>query len=215
MLKGVNEGILVTINDFEKDLKELEKKLEKTSFFTQGTDFLLLAKDKKYYKQLEKLLEGHGHNLYLTKRTTKKEEKVKTKETIILKKKIHSGQKVEIDGNVLLLGDLNYGAELVATGDVYIIGKARGNIHAGSSGDNSRVIIALGMEVSHLKIGDLIAQNSSCENIKTPARAYAVGKNIAIEELRIKSEIYESEIYESERKKSISSYFCLFKRSKK
>jgi septum site-determining protein MinC len=215
MLKGVGEGILITIKDFEKDLKDLKKRLEITSFFTQGTDFLLLEKDKKYYKSLEKLLEEYGHSLYLIKRTVKKEEKEKIKETIILKKKIHSGQKVEVDGNVLLLGDLNYGAELIATGDIYIIGKARGNIHAGSTGDNSRVIIALGMEVSHLKIGDLLAQNSSYENINTPARAYTVDKNIVIEELKIKSEIYENEVFESREKKSISSYFSFFKRSGK
>ncbi len=213
MLKGVAEGVLISIDDFEKDIEELKRRLETTSFFTEGTDFLLLAEDKSYYKEIEEILDNYGHNLYLIKRTSKKEEKEKIRETVILKEKIHSGQRVEIDGNILFLGDLSHGAELVATGDIYIMGKARGNIHAGSKTDKSREIIAMGMEVSHLKIGDILAQNSTEESIDSLARAYVADKNIVIEELKVKNKIYSDK--DSNEKKAISSYFSFFKKSKK
>lgn len=214
MLKGVAEGVLIRIDDFEKDIEDLKRRLETTSFFTRGTDFLLLAKDKEYYKSIEKILEEYGHNLYLIKRVGKKEEKKKIRETIILKEKIHGGQRIEVEGNILFLGDLNHGAELVATGDIYIMGKARGNIHAGSSGDNSREIIALGMEVSHFKIGDLLAQNSCEENIESLARAYVVDRNIVIEEFKTKNKIQEEDGFVPMNKRSLSSYFSFFKKTK-
>src|SRR5699024_12168663 len=46
---------------------------------------------------------------------------------------VRSGQVVDIEGDVLLIGDVNPGGTLQATGDIYILGKFYGIAHAGSN----------------------------------------------------------------------------------
>ncbi|MGN1401320.1 MAG: septum site-determining protein MinC [Bacillus sp. (in: firmicutes)] len=55
---------------------------------------------------------------------------------------IRSGQVLHTPGDILVIGDVNPGAEVKAAGSVYIIGAVKGNIHAGCSGDKEAVVAA-------------------------------------------------------------------------
>ena len=67
-----------------------------------------------------------------------------------------SGMVVHNDGNVVVLGDVNPGAEITATGDIVVFGKLRGLAHAGMKGASNATIIAVSIESARLKIGDLM-----------------------------------------------------------
>jgi septum formation inhibitor MinC len=73
---------------------------------------------------------------------------------------LRSGQKIESDHTVVIRGDVNSGAEVVAGGDIIILGTLRGIAHAGAFDDSGggRSIFALSMEPTQLRIGSLISR---------------------------------------------------------
>jgi len=76
---------------------------------------------------------------------------------LFLKKTIRSGTRIEFPGHVVVVGDVNPGAEIVAEGDVIVWGRVRGMIHAGSKGDREAVICALDLSATQLRIADEVS----------------------------------------------------------
>ncbi|MEW6283590.1 MAG: septum site-determining protein MinC, partial [Candidatus Eremiobacterota bacterium] len=74
--------------------------------------------------------------------------------TLLVRKTLRSGQKVIFAGNVVVMGDVNPGAEIEAEGDVLVLGTLRGRAHAGCSGRNESQVVALVMQPTQLRIGD-------------------------------------------------------------
>jgi septum site-determining protein MinC len=79
------------------------------------------------------------------------------KHALIFKETLRGGRSIQHDGNVLVIGDINPGSEVIAGGDVIVWGKVRGLVHAGAYGDNSAVICALDLNPTQLRIADQIA----------------------------------------------------------
>jgi septum site-determining protein MinC len=77
---------------------------------------------------------------------------------LVLRRTLRSGQAIHHAGHVVLIGDVNPGAEVVAGGDIVIWGKLRGTAHAGAMGDEEAMICALQLAPSQLRIGSLIAR---------------------------------------------------------
>jgi len=69
---------------------------------------------------------------------------------------LRSGQAISHSGSVVILGDVNAGAEVVAAGNVVVFGAIRGFVHAGSLGDESAFVCALSMLPIQLRIADKI-----------------------------------------------------------
>lgn len=69
-----------------------------------------------------------------------------------LEKTLRSGMRVEYDGNVVVVGDVNPGAEIVAAGDILIWGRLRGAVHAGASKKESASVSALEMKPTRVQI---------------------------------------------------------------
>lgn len=76
---------------------------------------------------------------------------------VMIRRTLRSGRTVHSRGHVIVYGDVNPGAQIIATGDIIIWGKLRGTVHAGAEGDLDAVICALDMSPNQLRIGDLIA----------------------------------------------------------
>ena len=77
-------------------------------------------------------------------------------EAVFLQRTLRSGHKVEYPGHIVVLGDVNPGAELVAGGNIIVWGKLRGVVHAGASGDTNAVVCSLDLYPSQLRIADKI-----------------------------------------------------------
>lgn len=73
--------------------------------------------------------------------------------TLLVKKTIRSGQRVRYGGNVVVMGDVNPGGEITATGDVLVLGTLRGIAHAGAGGDDSAIVAAVRLNPVQLRIG--------------------------------------------------------------
>lgn len=63
---------------------------------------------------------------------------------------------LEVDSSIVILGDVLNGAKVISKGNVIILGRLEGNVHAGMGGNNDAFVAALTMEPSKMKISDLI-----------------------------------------------------------
>lgn len=80
---------------------------------------------------------------------------------LFLDRTLRSGTRIEFAGHVVVMGDVNPGAEIVAEGNVVVWGRLRGMVHAGAKGDRDAVICALDFSPTQLRIADeasLVAQ---------------------------------------------------------
>ena len=76
-----------------------------------------------------------------------------------IKRTVRSGVRLEYEGNLVVLGDVNPGAEVVAGGDIVVWGKLRGTVHAGAMGNETAVVCALDLAPTQLRIAQHIARS--------------------------------------------------------
>ena len=88
---------------------------------------------------------------------------------LVVNRTLRGGQEVQSQGSVLILGNVNPGAQVIAGGSIDIRGTCRGIVHAGAYGDKSAFIIADHLMPVQIRIADVIAQ--SPEQYEKPERA--------------------------------------------
>ncbi|NCO74189.1 MAG: septum site-determining protein MinC [Cyanobacteria bacterium] len=79
-------------------------------------------------------------------------------EPLYLKTTIRSGVEIYHPSTVVVFGDVNPGATIIAKGDVFIWGTLRGIAHAGAMGNRAALIMALRLEPTQLRIAELVAR---------------------------------------------------------
>ncbi len=84
--------------------------------------------------------------------------------TLYFKKTIRSGQSISSDGNLIVIGDVNPGAEVIAKGDITVWGILGGIAHAGSEGNSQARIRALKMNAIQLRIAEVFARRPDGAN---------------------------------------------------
>ena len=71
---------------------------------------------------------------------------------------LRSGDHLEVEGSLLVLGDVNPGARVSAGGDVRVWGRLRGVAHAGTGGNAQARIVALQLRPLQLRIAAAVAR---------------------------------------------------------
>jgi len=97
--------------------------------------------------------------LYVAKNTSKKPgtlDEFVTDGAYFHRTGLRSGQAISHNGSVVVLGDINAGAEIIATGNVVVFGAIRGLVHAGAEGDETSFVCALSLLPTQLRIADRI-----------------------------------------------------------
>lgn len=111
-----------------------------------------------------KVLGLHG-----IKKTFHKE--IDTSEAKFHKGSLRSGQKIEFEGSLVILGDVNDGAEVIAGENIVVLGILRGLAHAGAKGNKEAIIAAGSIESLQIRIADKIEErerkNATDKSIKT------------------------------------------------
>ena len=77
---------------------------------------------------------------------------------------IRSGQRLEFEGSVIVLGDVNGGAEIIAEENIIILGALRGFAHAGAKGNRSAFVAAEMIAPTQLRIADVIMKHEANKN---------------------------------------------------
>ncbi|MBD3182816.1 septum site-determining protein MinC [Candidatus Poribacteria bacterium] len=107
-------------------------------------------------------------------------------DTYLYRGTIRSGQRKAHVGNLLIIGDVNPGGEIIATGDIVVIGRLRGMAHAGAGGNSSAEIIALHLQPMQLRIADYIgrAPDQDPESGSYPEKASVENGSIVIQRIK-------------------------------
>jgi len=85
--------------------------------------------------------------------------------TLYIRRTIRSGQSISSDGNIIVIGDINPGAEIIAKGDITVWGILGGIAHAGSDGNNYARIRALKLNPVQIRIGTVFARRPDTVNL--------------------------------------------------
>ena len=72
---------------------------------------------------------------------------------------LRSGQVLESEASITIIGDVNPGAKVVSGGNIVVLGALKGNAQAGIYGNSDCFILALEMDPIQIQIGDLIAKS--------------------------------------------------------
>jgi len=108
-------------------------------------------------------------------------------ETVMICRHLRSGQKFFTRGNVVILGDINPGAEIIAGGNILVMGALRGMAHAGAMGDEKSVIAAYRLNPTQIRIAKHITRPPDGERIviNNPEIARIKAGKVVIEKLKI------------------------------
>lgn len=183
--KGVKEGIFINITgkDFLAIKDELDTKMKNAAKFYQGTNLLGVKADElspedmrelrlilKYKYELivsdEELIE-HVSNLSSSEELVENTNMDNSDDvfqgidcgmTKFVNGTLRSGQVVEYNGNIVIIGDVNPGAFIQAKGNIIVLGTIRGVAHAGMDGNYNSVVAAYNLQPMQLRIGDIIAR---------------------------------------------------------
>lgn len=183
-IKGTRDGLLVILGDDDWDdlVTDFEEHLARAAaFFAGGQAMLQLGERALETEELGAiigLLDQQGMTLttvlsqsaetrraaqrlgYHTARPSPQPSPrgAETTDGMVVRRTLRSGQSVRHPGSVIIVGDVNPGAEVVAGGDVVVWGHLRGMVHAGALGDNQAFVCALSLAPTQLRIGSQIAR---------------------------------------------------------
>lgn len=86
------------------------------------------------------------------------ENPLQASQALLIRRTVRSGQVIHYAGTIVVFGDVNPAAEVIAEGDVIVLGKLRGVVHAGSAGDDNAVVGALILAPTQVRIGRQVAR---------------------------------------------------------
>ena len=152
------------IDNLKKKLFELKKmyKNEKTPIKVTGK----ILKNKEI-DEIQELIKNNidveidfdmpkSLGLSSIKRTFNKE--IAFSETKFHRGSLRSGQKMEVEGSLVILGDVNSGAEVMASDNIVVLGALRGLAHAGAKGNKQAIISAGLLDTVQIRIANVIKE---------------------------------------------------------
>ena len=175
------------INELKKKVKDLKKlyKDEKTPIRITGKEL-----KNKELEEIQEIIQKEISveiesdipktlGLYSIKKTFNKQ--INNSETKFYRGAIRSGQRIEVEGSIVILGDVNSGAEVVASENIVVLGALRGLAHAGAKGNNGAIISAGILDTVQLRISNVVKEIEKEEILPKQAYVYIKENIIVIE----------------------------------
>ncbi len=103
-------------------------------------------------------------------------EEIHSSETKFFRGSMRSGKKIEYEGSIVILGDVNAGAEVVAGENVVVVGILRGLAHAGAKGNKKAMISAVSIESAQIRIANVVKEMQRDLNNEETKKTYAYVK---------------------------------------
>ena len=182
-IRGLKTGLQILFGKntkFEDIRAAIEEKLVTgNKFFIRGTTVFVDKNNsfsEEQIEQLRRLFHRHGMLFSLNLPKIDQPPKVETptpvepkKTTVVVNKTLRGGQEVRTESSVLVLGNVNPGAQIIAGGSIDVRGTCRGTVHAGAFGDQTACIVADKLRPIQIRIADLIARPP--DNMKSAVQA--------------------------------------------
>lgn len=112
------------------------------------------------------------------------EEDLSVSETKYIRGAIRSGNRIEYEKSLVIIGDVNGGAEVIAGGSIVVTGVLRGLAHAGAKGNKKAIIAARKSEAPQIRIANIVKEmERETEEVETKqVYAYVKGDEIVVEQ---------------------------------
>lgn len=171
-VKGNKEGLNVVINmnmfkDFTDMLEALVSRLSSGKKFYKGSTVKITIQLKLLNEKEASKLKDILFDEFLIKdcifedkveKVSKAFTGVYEGKTKFIKNTIRGGQKIDYPGNVVIIGDVNPGAEVCASGNIVVLGSLKGLAYAGFDGNEEAFIAAFELQPEILKISAVVAR---------------------------------------------------------
>lgn len=184
-MKGMGNSLWVTLSPdvpIETARPELEKLFEPLKHMAHTVRVVLNidgSKDEDRYRQvasylketfaLKEVLSPEEHVRQEESRTQTKKTissvaphvtpvvSRQSEETVVMAGRIRSGQSVSAKKHLIIMGDVNPGCELIAGGDILVLGSLQGTAAAGQPNNTDAIILSLDFRPTQVKIGGVVA----------------------------------------------------------
>lgn len=213
MIKGTKSGIILVLDektDWETLKKDIAQKFQTSSgFLGEAQKAIAFQGRQMTSEEQEEIIEIIQSNCHLqimcildedpdTEAAFVKaiENKIPTPQQLMqqdnntgffFKGNLRSGQVLDVETSIIILGDVNAGAKVISKGNVIILGALKGNVYAGSAGNVDAFVVALDMNPVQIRIADTIARSPDEQPKKNRQRetkiAFWEDGNIYIEPL--------------------------------
>lgn len=209
VIKGNKSGIRLVLDEklpFEELLEEVEKKFKSSADFLGNAQVAISFEGRELSEeeeaQLLQSISDHSkldvvcvidndkkREEYFTQSLNERLMQMNSNSGQFFKGNLRSGQVMEFETSIIILGDINAGAQVISTGNVIILGALHGIVYAGASGRDDCFVVALKMNPVQLRIGDIIARSSDekSEPPKEPQIAYVEKGRIYVDTLSRKT----------------------------
>lgn len=183
-LKGTRDGLVLYLDpaaDFGLLIDELNNLMMNSDQFLHGASVRCYAGKREFTEEehagLATALNQHrlelagwlsAEEVYLPKKARSyetaeraarlREEGMVEGHCLFIERTLRSGKSVQFEGHVVVMGDVNPGAEIIATGNIVVLGSLRGVAHAGATGDRKASVSAYHLAPTQLRIADLVTR---------------------------------------------------------
>lgn len=177
-LKGAGGGFWITIDPSQPEtvlIDEIDKLIRKLKHLAVNADVTLDVGDAQGHEELIQRIKIHlekkfdlGKIAASPKKRSIPTERIRQRdlsrgwnhhrsEVLMLRGRVRSGQKINAKKHLIITGDVNPGAEIIAGGDVIVLGKLAGKVHAGYPDQEDAIVFSLAFAPSHIEIGPVSA----------------------------------------------------------
>ncbi|MDF2950961.1 MAG: hypothetical protein K0S18_544 [Anaerocolumna sp.] len=206
IIKGNKYGIVVVL-DADMEFEELKEKVavkfrESSKFFEKAQMAISFEGRKLNNDQQREILniiaeETELHVVCIIENDPEKEQIFKkTLDEKLMelsnttgqfyKGNLRSGQVLEAETSIIVIGDVNPGARIVSKGNIIVLGSLKGTVFAGAAGNTNSFVVALDMNPVQIRIADTIARSPDKPvkgGVKETKIAFLEDGNIYIESL--------------------------------
>ncbi len=206
IIKGNKYGIVVVLDaamEFEELREKIAEKFRDSSKFFDKAQMAISFEGRKLTNEEQREIlniiaaETELHVVCIVENDKEKEEIFKkTLDEKLMelsnstgqfyKGNLRSGQVLESETSIIVIGDVNPGARVVSKGNIIVLGSLKGTVFAGANGNTNAFVVALDMNPGQIRIADSIARSPDKpvkETVKEAKIAFLEDGNIYIETL--------------------------------
>lgn len=180
-LKGVGGGLWLTLDvsrPKEQLIAEIDQVFEKLKHLAINASVVIDMGDARGHQEFFSLIKTRLIEKFEVGRVTAASQKPSAptrrirqrdlskgwnhhrSDVLMLRGRVRSGQKIETPRHVVIFGDVNPGAEIIAGKDIIVLGKLAGKVHAGNPENNDAIVFALAFEPTVVKIATVTVTGS-------------------------------------------------------